>query len=251
MVRWSYQFLAQLSRLIDIPPAVRYVLCVFTGLVETVGKLEARAARGPGARLSIATSLPSVPCSGGASLALGESISVNGVCLTVDAVTKTGFEADASAETLGKTTLGGLRIGGRVNLERALTLEKRLGGHIVTGHVDGVGTLVSRSPLGEAERLVFRFPAELGRFIAPKGSVTVDGISLTVNGVTGDTFDVAIIPRTRQETCIGELGPGGVVNLEVDVLARYVLRALEAKSLGHADEKDAAMTELLRKNGYM
>ncbi len=215
---------------------------MFTGLVETVGKLEARAARGPGARLSIATSLPS--------LVLGESISVNGVCLTVDAVTKTGFEADASGETLQKTTLGALRVGSRLNLERALTLEKRLGGHIVTGHVDGVGTLVSRAPLGEAERLAFRFPPELGRFIAPKGSVTVDGISLTVNGVSDDTFDVAIIPRTRQETGIGELALGGAVNLEVDVLARYVLRALEAKGAGAA-EKDAAMAELLRKNGYM
>ena len=242
---------ASVKALVDFPPSVRYVLCVFTGLVETVGKLEARAARGPGARLSIATSLPS--------LALGESISVSGVCLTVDAVTKTGFEADTSGETLEKTTLGGLSIGARVNLERALTLEKGLGGHMVTGHVDGVGTLVSRSPLGEAERLVFRFPAALGRFIAPKGSVAVDGISLTVNGVTGDTFDVAIIPRTRQETCIGELGPGGAVNLEVDVLARYVLRALDSKA-GAADKDaasatgsaaDAAMVELLRKNGYM
>ncbi|HSQ63975.1 MAG TPA: riboflavin synthase [Polyangiaceae bacterium] len=221
---------------------------MFTGLVESVGKLEARAARGPGARLSIATSLPS--------LALGESIAVGGVCLTVDAVTRTGFEADASAETLEKTTLGALRAGGRVNLERALTLDKRLGGHIVTGHVDGVGALVSRSPLGEAERLTFRFPAELGRFIAPKGSITVDGISLTVNGVSGDTFDVAIIPRTNKETTIGDVAVSGAVNLEVDVLARYVLRMLDAKAAAAAEpaaqaDKDAALGELLRKNGYM
>jgi len=238
---------AKPSSNLDNPVSVRYVHCVFTGLVESVGKLEARAARGPGARLSIATSLPS--------LALGESIAVSGVCLTVDAVTLTGFEADASAETLEKTTLGALRAGGRVNLERALTLDKRLGGHIVTGHVDGVGALVSRSALGEAERLTFRFPSELGRFIAPKGSITVDGISLTVNGVSGDTFDVAIIPRTKKETTIGDVAASGGVNLEVDVLARYVLRMLDAKAAAAEPaaqaDKDAALGELLRKNGYM
>ncbi len=230
---------------------------MFTGLVEATGKLESRAARGPGARLTIAAPL--------SNLALGESVSVSGVCLTVDAVTKTGFEADASAETLDRTTLGSLRVGARVNLERALTLDRRLGGHIVTGHVDGVGTLVGRSPLGEASLLTFRFPPELGRFIAPKGSITVDGISLTVNGVRtdgpADTFDVAIIPRTHEETSIGDVAVGGPVNLEVDVLARYVLRALESRgssadnpsagTSGATAAKDAALAELLRRNGYM
>lgn len=199
---------------------------MFTGLIEAVGTLESRAARGKGARIAVACPFEA--------LALGESIAVSGVCLTVDAITKTGFEADASSETLAKTTLGDLAIGARVNLERALTLEKRLGGHIVSGHVDGVGELVSRAPIDDllhgsaamgAERIVFRAPRELMRFIAPKGSIAVDGVSLTVNEVEGDTFSVAIIPRTAKETRISDVSPGGAVNLEIDVVARYVLRA--------------------------
>jgi riboflavin synthase len=194
---------------------------MFTGLIEAVGTLAARVARGGGARLTFQTPLRG--------LAIGESIAVSGCCLTVDVLTKDGFEADASEETLRKTTLGGLPVGARVNLERALTLEKRLGGHLVSGHVDGVGELVSREPMGEAERLVFRAPKELMRFVAPKGSITVDGTSLTVNEVDGDTFSVAIIPRTQKETRIGDLGPGGAVNLEIDLVARYVQRLLETK----------------------
>ena len=194
---------------------------MFTGLVEAVGTLASRAARGPGARLAIRCKL--------GDLALGESISVSGVCLTVDAVGKTGFEADASKETLDKTTLGKLRVGARVNLERALTLEQRLGGHLVSGHVDGVGALVSRAKMGDAERLVFRAPRELMRFIAPKGSIAVDGTSLTVNEVEKDTFSVAIIPRTRKETRIDDLAKGDPVNLEIDLVARYVERLLATK----------------------
>jgi len=217
---------------------------MFTGLVETTGKLVARSPRGPGARLLVAAPL--------GALALGESISVSGVCLTVDAITKDGFEADASAETLAKTTLGALALGARVNLERALRLDSRLGGHIVSGHVDGVGALVSREPLGDAERVVFRAPAELMRFIAPKGSIAVDGVSLTVNSVKDETFAVAIIPRTQKETLLGDVAPGGAVNLEIDLLARYVLRLMQASTgQGSADERDASLLELLRKNGYM
>ena len=213
---------------------------MFTGLIEAVGALVARSARGPGARLVVACPL--------GPLALGESIAVNGVCLTVDAVTETGFEADASQETLAKTTLGALPVGARVNLERALTLEKRLGGHLVSGHVDGAGALVSRRPLGEAEHVVFRAPRELMRFIAPKGSIAVDGTSLTVNEVSGDTFSVAVIPRTQKETRMGDLAVGDAVNLEIDVVARYVLRLLDVKE---EPAKDAALLELLRKNGYV
>jgi riboflavin synthase len=217
---------------------------MFTGLIEAVGTLAGRTPRGPGARLVIAA--PSSAALSG--LALGESISVNGVCLTVDALGEGRFEADASKETLQKTTLGALPLGARLNLERALTLAARLGGHLVSGHVDGTGALVSRGPMGEAERLVFRAPRELMRFVAPKGSIAVDGTSLTVNEVDGDTFSVAIIPRTRKETRIDDLGPGDAVNLEIDLVARYVLRLLEAKE---APSGDAALVELLRKNGYM
>jgi riboflavin synthase len=216
---------------------------MFTGLIEAVGKLVARTSRGPGARLVIAAPFTE--------LVLGESISVNGVCLTVDAITKDGFEADASAETLAKTTLGALSLGARLNFERALRLDARLGGHIVSGHVDGVGALVSREPMGDAERLVFRAPSELLRFIAPKGSIAVNGISLTVNEVGGDTFSVAIIPRTKQETQLGDVAAEGVVNLEIDLLARYVLRLLQVAPEESPRAKDASLLELLKKNGYV
>ena len=215
---------------------------MFTGLIEAVGKLVARTSRGPGARLVIAAPF--------AELALGESISVNGVCLTVDTITKSGFEADASAETLAKTTLGVLSLGARLNLERALRLDARLGGHIVSGHVDGVGALVSREKMGDAERVVFRAPKELMRFIAPKGSIAVDGISLTVNDVEGEMFSVAIIPRTNEETRLGDVPLEGPVNLEIDLLARYVLRLLEVPEKS-ARDKDASLLELLKKNGYV
>jgi len=215
---------------------------MFTGLIEAVGKLVARTSRGPGARLVIASPL--------GALALGESISVNGVCLTVDATTQEGFEADASAETLAKTTLGVLSLGARLNLERALRLDARLGGHIVSGHVDGVGALVSREKMGDAERVVFRAPRELLRFIAPKGSIAVDGISLTVNDVEGEMFSVAIIPRTNEETRLGDVPLEGPVNLEIDLLARYVLRLLEVPEKS-ARDKDASLLELLKKNGYV
>jgi riboflavin synthase len=214
---------------------------VFTGLIEHVGTLASRTPRGAGARLRFQATFASP-------LAVGESISVSGVCLTVDVITTGGFEADASLETLSVTTLGGLAPVARVNLERAVTLEKRLGGHIVSGHVDGTGQLVSREAMGDAEKLVFRAPIDLMRFVAPKGSICIDGISLTVNAVDADTFAVAIIPRTTKETTIGAVPSGGSVNLEVDLIARYVLRAMEA---GRPRASDAAWTELLKRNGYM
>lgn len=217
---------------------------MFTGLIEAIGTLESRAPRGKGARVAIACSFTG--------LELGESVAVSGVCLTVAAIVQRGFEADASSETLAKTTLGDLPIGARVNLERAATLQKRLGGHIVSGHVDGTGALVARAPIDEAERYVFRAPHDLMRFIAPKGSIAVDGTSLTVNEIDGDTFSVVIIPHTAQETRISDLAIGAAVNLEIDVVARYVLRALDVDRNGDgAATKDAALLELLTKNGYV
>lgn len=189
---------------------------MFTGLVEDRGALIARAPRGPGARLALRTKL--------GPLALGESVAVDGVCLTVDRTEGDAFEVDASAETLARTTLGDLAPGARVNLERALALGDRLGGHLVTGHVDGVGALVSRAPVGDAVAMTFSMPRELARFVAEKGSVAVSGVSLTVNRADADRFDVVIIPRTLSETTLGELGVGGRVNLEVDLVARYVAR---------------------------
>jgi riboflavin synthase len=193
---------------------------MFTGLVTAMGTLAARQPRGPGARLTLTARFDDGP------LLLGESISVSGACLKVDTVTADGFEVDASAETLARTTLGGVKLGGTVHLERALRAADRMGGHVVTGHVDGVGSLLERRPMGESVALVFGVPLELAPFIAEKGSITVEGVSLTVNGAGPDRFDVTIIPHTLSKTHLGQLRQGDPVNLEVDLIARYVGRLL-------------------------
>ena len=169
---------------------------------------------------------------------IGDSISINGVDLTVIGMSSDSFSADASLETLKRSTLGELRVGGRVNLERALAVGERLGGHMVQGHVDGTGELVSVVPEGNAYRMRFRFARELGRYIAMKGSITVDGISLTVAGLGDEWFEVAIIPHTWRETSLSDLKSGGRVNLEVDVLAKYVERLMLN------EQAPAAQTEL-------
>lgn len=200
---------------------------MFTGLIEEVGSVAGKALRGGEARLRIACKMGVGSDAPGGPLAMGESISVDGACLTVVAIHADGFEIDASAETLARTTLGGLTVGAGVNLERAMPLGGRMGGHLVTGHVDGVGALVSRSPSGDSTVMTFSFPAELARFIAEKGSICVSGTSLTVNAVTADTFSVTIIPHTLKMTTLGALVAGTRVNLEIDLVARYVLRARE------------------------
>ncbi len=197
---------------------------MFTGLVEGTGKLRSRARRGPGYRLEIETDL--------GPLELGESISVNGACLTVAAMTHGAFEADISLETADKTTLGRIGPGSSVNLERSLRLGDRLGGHLVSGHVDGVGVVRSVSAVGEAQRVVITAPAELAPFIAAKGSVALDGVSLTVNAVRGAELEIMLIPHTQQVTNLGRLAPGTEMNLEVDLLARYVVHYLEAAGGG-------------------
>jgi riboflavin synthase len=196
---------------------------MFTGLVALTGTLAERHPRGPGARLVIRARFEDGP------LALGESIAVSGACLSVDAVLADGFEVDASAETLARTTLGALEPGGRVHLERALRAADRLGGHLVTGHVDGVGALVERHPVGDSVAMTFSVPGELAPFVAEKGSITVDGVSLTVNAVRGAAFEVTIIPHTLEKTRLGAIAPGDPVNLEVDLIARYVARLLAAR----------------------
>jgi riboflavin synthase len=201
---------------------------MFTGLVEAMGTIAARAPRGPGARLAIRTELGGP--SSGDPLALGESVAVDGACLTVDALLADGFEVDASGETLARTTLGALAVGSSVHLERAVRPSDRLGGHIVTGHVDGVGALAERRPDGEAVWMRFSMPRELARFVAEKGSVAVDGVSLTVNGAGPDSFEVTIIPHTSVKTKLGTLAVGERVNLEVDLVARYVARLTAVSS---------------------
>ncbi len=196
---------------------------MFTGLIEGVGSLAARESRGGDARLRIATgTLPF------ADVSMGESISVNGVCLTAVAFDAAWFDVDASNETLSLTTLGRLPIGGAVNLERAMKPTDRLGGHLVSGHVDGVGGVLSIAEDARAQRWKFSAPAPLLKYIAQKGSICVDGVSLTVNAVDAEGFEVALIPHTVSHTAFSVTKVGDEVNLEVDLVARYVERLLQA-----------------------
>jgi riboflavin synthase len=201
---------------------------MFTGIVTDIGDVVAVRARGEGLhRLKIACSYPR------ASIVEGASIACSGVCLTVVAIGeedgRTWFSVDAAAETLRLTTVGGWRHGTKINLERALKVGDELGGHIVAGHVDGLATLLQREDLTEMARLTLRAPAPLARFIAAKGSVAVDGVSLTVNEVDGDTFTVLIIPHTLKVTTLGAWTVGTEINLEVDPMARYAARLMETR----------------------
>ncbi|MGZ5307571.1 MAG: riboflavin synthase [Solirubrobacterales bacterium] len=190
---------------------------VFTGLVADIGKVEAVERSDGGARLRVATPLA-------AELSEGDSIAVSGACLTATGLTADGFEADAMNQTLELTTLGGLSAGDGVNLELPLRASDRLGGHIVQGHVDGVGEVVAVTEDGIARRLRISVPAGIAPLIAEHGSVAVDGVSLTVARVEGDGFEVALIPETLERTTLGARGEGDRVNVECDVVARYVRR---------------------------
>lgn len=192
---------------------------MFTGLVEGVGRLVARESRGGDARLVIAVG--NLPC---ADVRLGESIAVNGCCLTVVEFDATSFAVDASNETLALTTLGRLPIDAPLNLERALLPTDRLGGHLVSGHVDGLAIAVQHREDARAVRWRFELVPDLLRYIATKGSICVDGVSLTVNAVDGAGFEVALIPHTVAHTAFHALRVGDAVNIEVDLLARYVAR---------------------------
>jgi len=196
---------------------------MFTGIITDLGRVRA-VSRQSLTRLEIETKYPI------GSIAIGASIACSGACLSVVERGPGWFAVEASAETLSKTTLGTWRSGTAVNLERPLKLGDELGGHLVLGHVDGVGELVERRPDGGSLRLTFAAPADLARFIAPKGSVAIDGVSMTVNEVSGRQFGVNVIPITQRETNLGELAVGDRANLEIDLLARYVAR-LMAKDL--------------------
>jgi riboflavin synthase len=196
---------------------------VFTGIIEELGVVEALEDQGDAVRLSVRG--PHVTADAG----LGDSISVNGCCLTVAHRDGETFTADVMRETLDKTALGALTRGARVNLERAVTAATRLGGHIVQGHVDGTGEILRRSPSEHWELVEVSLPPGLGRYLVDKGSVTVDGISLTVVTVGPDSFTVSLIPETLARTTLGLKQPGDPVNLEVDVIAKYVERLLTHK----------------------
>lgn len=188
---------------------------MFTGIVQAVGKVEALTPLGGDLRLSIG-GLPMQD------VKIGDSVLVSGCCLTVIAKRADGFDADASKETLSVTTLGDLKPGSAVNLEKALTLGSPLGGHLVSGHVDGLGRVKSRREEARSVRFDIEVPSALSRYVAHKGSIAVDGVSLTVNAVKDRVFDVNIIPHTMAHTTFGRYQPGSRVNLEVDLVARYV-----------------------------
>lgn len=198
---------------------------MFTGIIQDVGQVASREMRGVDARVVITTKNLDL-----ADTAIGDSISVQGVCLTVVSLTRGSFTADVSHETLSLTTLGELKVGSPVNLEPALRAGDRLGGHLVSGHVDGVAQVAETGADGDSLRVKITVPADLARYVARKGSVTVDGVSLTVNEVEGATFGVNLIPHTQTVTTLGRLQPGTRVNLEVDQMARYAERLLGAES---------------------
>ena len=192
---------------------------MFTGIVQDVGRVQALERRGEDLRLAVVTERLEL-----SRMQLGDSIAVAGVCLTAVALTAHRFAADVSLETLARTTLGEWQLGHRVNLEPALRAGDALGGHLVAGHVDGVAELRARAASARSEQLRFRVPHELARYLARKGSVCLDGVSLTVNAVQGDEFEVNLVPHTLSVTTLGQLTVGAQVNLEVDLIARYVER---------------------------
>lgn len=212
---------------------------MFTGIIKTMGMVTAMEKRGGDVRLSVHSA--AMPFS---SYAIGESIAVNGVCLTAVALEDDSFSTDVSTETLEVTGLGDLNVGDAVNLEPALALGERLGGHLVSGHVDCIGSVVTRDEDARSVRIGIELPNEYARYVAKKGSVTVDGVSLTVNEVSRNHFSVNIIPHTAKATIFGSYKVGTRVNIEVDVLARYIERLL-------ANDEDGLSMDTLREHGYV
>lgn len=219
---------------------------MFTGLVAGTGRLEARERRGPGYRLVIGTS----GVSGFDALELGESIAVSGACLTVVTASPGRFEADVSIETAQKTTLGAIQLGSELNLERSLRVGDRLGGHWVSGHVDGVARVQRIEAQGDSWLVTIAVPEPQRRFVAQKGSVALDGVSLTVNAVDDQSLSVMLIPHTREVTSLKHWQAGVPVNLEVDLVARYLVRYFEATGQTAASHDDASLAQALERAGY-
>ena len=217
---------------------------MFTGIIQAVGKLAQREQRGVDARLFIDTA--ELPLH---NVQLGDSIAVNGTCLTVVSLEARGFWADVSTETLSYTTLGAISLNSPVNLEKALTLQTHLGGHLVSGHVDGVGNIQQVYSEGRSIRIQIAAPPELAKYIAHKGSICVDGISLTVNSIDGADFSLNIVPHTLAKTTLAKVAVGQKVNLEVDIIARYLERLL----LGTAAQSSQAAPidlQFLQQHGF-
>lgn len=211
---------------------------MFTGIIKAIGTVASLERRGGDVRLRIES--PDLPWS---EFALGESIAVNGVCLTAVTLHDDGFDTDVSVETLDVTTIGQLAAGSRVNLEPALSVGERLGGHLVSGHVDCLGKVSARTADARSIRMEIEVPADYSRYIAKKGSVCVDGVSLTINEVSGNRCELNIIPHTAEHTIMGAYKMGTVVNIEVDLLARYLERML-------GRDGDGLNEKFLREHGY-
>lgn len=221
---------------------------MFTGIIQAVGSIADMRQQGGDMRLIIEAEKLDM-----SDVALGDSIAVNGVCLTAVELVGSRFAADVSTETLSLTSLGQLSNGHSVNLEKALTLSTRLGGHLVSGHVDGLGEVVSRHDDARSVRFTLRAPDQLAKYISAKGSVCIDGTSLTVNKVDGALFELNIVPHTLQETIMGQYQGGSKVNLEVDVIARYLERLLlgdKAAESAQSPAGDVTMA-LLAENGFL
>ncbi|MBB3059838.1 riboflavin synthase [Microbulbifer rhizosphaerae] len=216
---------------------------MFTGIIEAIGEIAELQPRGGDLRLRVKTGKLDL-----SDVQLGDSIATNGVCLTVVDLPGDGYWADVSAETLAVATVGEWKRGERVNLEKALTPQTRLGGHIVSGHVDGIGEVLWRRSEARAERFRLRAPDALAKYIAHKGSITVDGTSLTVNAVEGGEFELTIVPHTLRETVMGDYAAGTRVNLEVDLIARYLERLLLGDEAAKSDE--GLTVEFLAKHGF-
>lgn len=217
---------------------------MFTGIVEAVGTLTAITPKGEDISISVDAGTLDM-----SDVKLGDSIATNGVCLTVVAFDDHSYSADLSLETLKKSGFAHYKVGDKVNLEKAMLPTTRFGGHIVSGHVDGVGEIVERNAVGRAIEFWVAIPAELSRYIAEKGSVTVDGISLTVNDLRKNAFKLTIVPHTSQETTIDQFQVGRKVNLEVDVMARYLERLLQGRREAEQPESRITM-EFLQQNGF-
>lgn len=219
---------------------------MFTGIIEAVGTVASAKMQGGDMRLRIVA--PTLDWSG---VKLGDSIATNGVCLTAIEVLQDGFSADVSTETLAHTTLELWQAGQRVNLEQAMSPSSRFGGHIVSGHVDGLGVVKERHPDARSERFTITAPGDLARYIAHKGSITVDGISLTVNRVAGADFELNIVPHTLAHTIMGDYRPGTHVNLEVDLIARYLERLLLGENAGEGNEAQHLTRDFLAQHGFL
>ena len=219
---------------------------MFTGIIEAVGTILSMQSKGQDISLRIQSGKLDL-----ADVKLGDSIATNGVCLTVVALPGDGYVADLSVETLKRSSFADARVGQKVNLEKALMPTSRLGGHLVSGHVDGVGSVVAITPQGRAMDYWIEAPAELARYIAEKGSITVDGISLTVNGVDGARFRLTIVPHTTQETTIAQWSVGTRVNLEVDVIARYLERLILGDKAASPQKSSGVTMAMLAENGFL